>query len=87
MKLILKKRGKDVDTRAKKTLKNAMTVMGGVAMRKNYRERAKTLVYNFLTEKSEQHYLLSKMRRRYQQMVWLQRMVHTKTRIRHDPYI
>ena len=65
MKLILKRRGKDYESRTRKTLKNTLSVMGGAVLRKNYRERAKSLIYSFLTEKAEQHYVITKMQRRY----------------------
>ena len=45
MRVILKKRGKDFDTRATRILKNSITVFGGVALRVNYRERAKEIVH------------------------------------------
>ena len=41
MKLILKKRGKDLNTRVKRTIRNSLTTMGGTVFRVNHRERAK----------------------------------------------
>ena len=66
LKIILAKRGKDYDTRARRVLKNSMNVMGGAVLRPKYRERAKDLMHRYLSKTFEQHYLLSKVRKTYQ---------------------
>ena len=45
MKMILKKRGKDCDTRLKRTIRNSLSTMGGSVYRVNHRERAKELIH------------------------------------------
>ena len=45
MKLILKKRGKDLNTRMKRTIRNSLATMGGAVFRVNHRERAKGIIH------------------------------------------
>ena len=45
MKMILQKRGKDVDTRMKRTLRNSITTCGGTIFRVMHRERAKEIIH------------------------------------------
>ena len=87
MRFQLKRFGKTTDIRAKRILRNSMGAMGGVVLRKCYRERAKQLVHQFLKDKHEQHYLFSKASRRYQQIVFIQRMVQAKLKVPKDVYL
>ena len=45
MKLILMKRGKDLNTRMKRTIRNSLATMGGAVFRVNHRERAKGIIH------------------------------------------
>ena len=87
MKLILEKRGKDYDTRVRRNIKNSLTAMGGSTYRVNYRERAKEIVHDFLSQNFEQDYMFSKVRKTYQYIVWIQRMFRTKLKVSQDTFV
>ena len=53
MTLSLKKNGRDFDTRLKRRIKHALTVMGGSTLRVNYRERAKNIIHKYLSQRFE----------------------------------
>jgi len=71
----VRRNGPNMEERTRRSIKTHLTALGGSLVRTNLRERAKHVLKSFLTESYEQDTLFAKVRKTYETLNWMQRLI------------
>ena len=78
MSLRLKKFGKTQEIRTQKIIRNSLMSSAGCIIRTTARERAKDVMYKFLSEAFEREVMVARVRKTFSHIQFMQRMIKIK---------